>query len=361
MSEENDEAAANASDEDLFGGDDDDEEEEEDKAKKEEESKPAEETDVKAEGTAAAPAPAAAAPSTETTEAAPSTDAKPAETPVKAEPAAAPTPAATPTITPVTDTNVKTPPVSSPTASIPRKGNESSASPARPRAMLGGIDPSRFGLPGAVVIPPSVKAGVLSGKLLDTLKTLPPQLINDALTEYDDAVQIKGDAIRNHGAYLYGVIKRYINVQERANRGEGQGVLPMGPDLTPAVQGRLQKLVTDGFCTQSEMNEKVKSKIRMLSEKDALFAIDELASVERRQIRNFGSYFMGILNRYMRGDTGAGRNMSKNQVHIIFVVAMEIEGSFCFIRPTRLFGLFGFPNHFLELLSDHIPLAALWE
>ena len=65
------------------------------------------------------------------------------------------------------------------------------------------------------------------------------------------------------------------------------------------------------------MNEKVKSKIRMLSEKDALFAIEELASVERRQIRNFGSYFMGILNRYMRGDTGnwqKKQEMNKRQV-----------------------------------------------
>ena len=62
----------------------------------------------------------------------------------------------------------------------------------------------------------------------------------------------------------------------------------------------------DGFCSQEEMNDKVKSKIRMLSEKDALFAIDELSSVERGQIRNFSSYFMGILNRYMRGDTSTG-------------------------------------------------------
>jgi hypothetical protein len=67
-------------------------------------------------------------------------------------------------------------------------------------------------------------------------------------------------------------------------------------------QERLERLVTGGFCTQEEMNDKVKSKIRMLSEKDALFAIDELSSVERGQIRNFGSYFMGILNRYMRGE-----------------------------------------------------------
>ena len=102
------------------------------------------------------------------------------------------------------------------------------------------------------------------------------------------------------------MIKRYVNVQERAARGETEGSLPMGPELTPAVQERLNKLVENGFCSHEEMNDKIKSKIRMLSERDALFAVDELASVERYQIRNFGSYFMGILNRYMRGEAQYG-------------------------------------------------------
>lgn len=161
---------------------------------------------------------------------------------------------------------------------------------------------SKYGLPPDIVIPPTVTPELLQGRLLETLRALPKQLINDALVEYDDAVQIKGESIRNHGAYLYGVVKRYISVQERAASGEGEGILPMGPELTPPVNERLEKLVRDQFCTEEEMNEKVKSKIRMLSEKDALFAIEELASVDRSQIRNFGSYFMGILNRYMRGE-----------------------------------------------------------
>ena len=193
--------------------------------------------------------------------------------------------------------------------SIPRKSETSKAENGGPL-----VQAKDFGLPDGVTVPPSVKPALLQGRLLDTLKGLPTQLINDALTEYDDAVQIKGEAIRNHGAYLYGVIKRYVNVQERAARGEGQGILPMGPELTPAVNSRLQKLVDDSFCSEEEMNEKVKSKIRMLSEKDALFAIDELASVERRQIRNFGSYFMGILNRYMRGESGPGNALRKQEV-----------------------------------------------
>ena len=141
-------------------------------------------------------------------------------------------------------------------------------------------------------------------KLMDVLRSLPVNLINDALTEYDDAVEIKGaSAIRNHGAYLYGVVKRYVSVHERAQQEGDAGLLPMGEEgLTPAVHIRLEQLVHSEFCSRQEMNEKVKSKIRMLSEKDALFALEELASVERHSIRNFGSYFMGILNRYMRGD-----------------------------------------------------------
>ena len=81
---------------------------------------------------------------------------------------------------------------------------------------------------------------------------------------------------------------------------------------------RVQKLISDQFCTEAEMSEKVKMKMRMLTEKDALLAIDELASVERHQIRNFGSYFMGILNRYMRGDRQKQEN--RNRVRIEWLV-----------------------------------------
>eukprot|EP00934_Nitzschia_sp_Nitz4_P000010 Nitzschia sp. Nitz4//scaffold11_size288233//240348//242487//NITZ4_000811-RA/size288233-processed-gene-0.248-mRNA-1//-1//CDS//3329534185//10//frame0 len=187
---------------------------------------------------------------------------------------------------------------SSEKTSIPRVAPSEPPAPAA----SGGGQAAQYGLPEGVVVPPSITPALLSGRLLETLRGLSKQLINDALAEYDDAVQIKGDTIRNHGAYLFGVIKRYVSVQERAASGEGEGILPMGPELTPAVNERLQKLVTDGFCSQEEMNDKVKSKIRMLSERDALFALEELSTVNRTQVRNFGSYFMGILNRYMRGE-----------------------------------------------------------
>lgn len=40
----------------------------------------------------------------------------------------------------------------------------------------------------------------------------------------------------------------------------------------------------------------------MLSEKDALNSIKEISNCQRDKIRNFSSYFIGILNRYARGD-----------------------------------------------------------
>ena len=76
--------------------------------------------------------------------------------------------------------------------------------------------------------------------------------MNESVTEYDDAVQIKGDSIRNHGAYLYGVIKRYVDVQE------ARGGAMLQSSLTFAVHKRLEELVRSGYCTQSEMDEKVR-------------------------------------------------------------------------------------------------------
>lgn len=275
--------AADDDDEDLFGGDDDGEE------------------TTKPDTTAAAaavikeePAEAVSTPATKSVEIV----------------AVAPVPAASP-MSPAKDPPAGDagPPPLATNSPIPRMPHavSSPTSPSKTTATLTSPSPAagngaKYGLPADVVIPPTVSPTLLQGRLLETLRTLPKQLITDALAEYDDAVQIKGESIRNHGAYLFGVIKRYVNVQERAHSGEGTGILPMGPELTQAVNQRLQKLVHDGFCTQDEMNEKVKSKIRMLSEKDAMFAIEELASVDRTQIRNFGSYFMGILNRYMRGE-----------------------------------------------------------
>lgn len=144
-------------------------------------------------------------------------------------------------------------PTSSRSESIPRKQSEAKKSLVPADASISHFNPdnaaTKYGLSAGVIIPPSVSGELLKGKLLETLQSLPVNLINDALTEYDDAVAIKGAAIRNHGAYLFGVAKRYIAVKERA---EGEGILPMGPELTPAVQERLKKLIASGFCTEGE-------------------------------------------------------------------------------------------------------------
>jgi Heterogeneous nuclear ribonucleoprotein Q acidic domain len=167
---------------------------------------------------------------------------------------------------------------------------------------------SRFNLHESVVIPDSVDESLLEGRILDSLRQLPPNLCNDALQEYHDAIKQQKN-IRSHGAYLFGVLKRYLSVHERAGD-EGS----MGHQLTPVVQSRLDQLVRDGFCTEDEMNEKVKGKIRMLSEKDALFAIEEFGGVDRGSIRNVGSYFMGILNRYMRGERSKDRQTQVREI-----------------------------------------------
>jgi hypothetical protein len=144
--------------------------------------------------------------------------------------------------------------------SIPRKQNESSKDTNKKAQYSGTLlaahtsnnanntASQKFGLPNGVIVPSTVTAKLLQGKLLETLKSLPVNLINDALTEYHDAIQFKGAAIRNHGAYLLGVVKRYVAVQDRAQ----SGILPMGDVLTPAVQERIKKLVSSGFCTDGK-------------------------------------------------------------------------------------------------------------
>uniref|UniRef100_A0A7S4QK27 Heterogeneous nuclear ribonucleoprotein Q acidic domain-containing protein n=1 Tax=Ditylum brightwellii TaxID=49249 RepID=A0A7S4QK27_9STRA len=156
-------------------------------------------------------------------------------------------------------------------------------------------------LPEGVVLPPSVTPDLLSGRVRNLIFQLPPSQMNDVLTEYDEAVRSKTTHIRNHQSYLFGVVKRYISMQEKARDGDF-GANPMGADLTEKVKERLKKLVDSNYCTQAELDGKVMSKMRLLPERDALSSIEELSAVPRAQIRNFGSYFMGILNRYMRGE-----------------------------------------------------------
>jgi hypothetical protein len=147
-----------------------------------------------------------------------------------------------------------------------------------------------------------------SSKASDLMSQLTPSQMQAALNEFDEAMRNKGDKVRNTTAYLVGVVKRYVNVNSKERQ---TGAPVMGPDLTPIVKVTLQKMVDSNFCTQADLNENVRQKLGMLSEHDAILAMDELSNIPRETIRNFPSYFMGILNRYMRSD-GHLNNNNKN-------------------------------------------------
>ena len=124
--------------------------------------------------------------------------------------------------------------------------------------------------------------------------------MNAALEEYDEAIQQK-KPIRNHIGYLTGVLRRYLSIQERTAR-PGDGGAAMG-EMTAAVKGLIQtKLLDTGFCTEIDLDEKIMSKLKQLPERDAMAAVEEISRCARSSIRNFPSYFMGILHRYMRGE-----------------------------------------------------------
>eukprot|EP00562_Extubocellulus_spinifer_P010977 CAMPEP_0178512232 /NCGR_PEP_ID=MMETSP0696-20121128/22782_1 /TAXON_ID=265572 /ORGANISM="Extubocellulus spinifer, Strain CCMP396" /LENGTH=796 /DNA_ID=CAMNT_0020142051 /DNA_START=743 /DNA_END=3131 /DNA_ORIENTATION=+ len=161
-------------------------------------------------------------------------------------------------------------------------------------------------LPEGITVPESAK-DLLNPRITGMLEQLPVDQMNAALQEYDEAVQQR-KPIRNHPGYLSGVIRRYITLQQRITRASNEdnadesSIRPMGDHLTQAVKDAIQKkLLSTGFCTELDLDDKVGSKLKQLPERDALLAIDEISTVNRGSIRNFGSYFMGILNRYMEG------------------------------------------------------------
>lgn len=175
---------------------------------------------------------------------------------------------------------------------------------------------SVLNLPPGVTLPPSVDPSLIlsSQKAVQLLHTLTPKQMQDSLNEFDEAVRIKGTKVRNVTAYLIGVFKRYVNVNSKERK---SGAPVMKDGLTPVIRVTLQKMIDSGFCTKTDLTEKVEQKLKMLSEHDALLAIDELSSVQRETIRNFPSYFMGILNRYMRsinGNNNGGNDPKSHRV-----------------------------------------------
>jgi hypothetical protein len=183
---------------------------------------------------------------------------------------------------------------------------------------------SVLNLPPGVTLPPSVDPSLIlsSQKAVQLLHTLTPKQMQDSLNEFDEAVRIKGTKVRNVTAYLIGVFKRYVNVNSKERK---SGAPVMKDGLTPVIRVTLQKMIDSGFCTKADLTEKVEQKLKMLSEHDALLAIDELSSVQRETIRNFPSYFMGILNRYMRSMNGNNNNNGGNDTKSYRVSKCEMQ------------------------------------
>ncbi|KAL7520987.1 hypothetical protein ACHAWX_005677, partial [Stephanocyclus meneghinianus] len=165
------------------------------------------------------------------------------------------------------------------------------------------FDDDGITLPPDVVLPPSVTPQVLAGKPKKMLLELPRESMIQALAEFDAAVMQKGSEIRSLSAYFVGVIKRYKMIQQ-GGRGPGE--------LSDRVLARLERLVNSGYCTQAEIDGQLKSKLTMLSEEDALSAIDEMNLIERSEIRQFASYFMGIMNRYAKTRHANDKNINNN-------------------------------------------------
>lgn len=184
------------------------------------------------------------------------------------------------------------------------------AQPPHPQAQFHSAAASVLNLPPGVFVPQSIDQNLIlaSPKAMELLHSLSPKQMQDSLMEFDEAMRSKAGKVRNITAYLIGVFKRYVNVNSK-QRKSGAPVMTEG--LTPIVRVTIQKMVDSGFCTKAEVSDpKVEQKLKMLSEHDAVLAIDELSSVPRNTIRNFPSYFSGILNRYQRGQAGNGSGNS---------------------------------------------------
>lgn len=175
-------------------------------------------------------------------------------------------------------------------------------------------------LPNGVHLPSTVTPQMLEGRIRRAFLDLTPAQMRDVLQEYDDAVTQKGDEIRNRSAYFFGVVKRYKVAVDRS--GGGGDFTPQGNTVSDRVQvshqlfcihippksdihtlnafidstlmhllqTRLDALISSGFCTASEIDAKIRDRIRMMPERDALDAIDELNGCSRKEIRNFASY-----------------------------------------------------------------------
>ena len=90
----------------------------------------------------------------------------------------------------------------SPPVSLIHNGNRSNS-------FDGGASEDSLCLPDGIQLPPTVTPGMIDGRLRRAFFDLTPSQMREVLTEFDDAVRDKGNQIRNHTAYLFGVVKRY--------------------------------------------------------------------------------------------------------------------------------------------------------
>merc|ERR1719174_2555113 len=181
---------------------------------------------------------------------------------------------------------------------------------------------------------------IKSDRALTLLRQLSPSQINAALLEFAEAMKMKGERVRNSQAYLVGVIKRYITFAYGKDSTShynptvgktigltslgnifGQGSR-MGDQITPVVKNSLETLIDSGFCNVNDIiNDKVIDKLSLLPEKNPINAINEISGCKRDKIRNFTSYFIGILNRYLRGE-----ETSQQHQQLLFSSHHEIDG-----------------------------------
>lgn len=142
------------------------------------------------------------------------------------------------TSTPPPDTSMTShsdPPQASPDGTshsptrIPKKNQPSITLPSNPSD-----NGDSLVLPNGVELPPTVTPQMLEGRLRRAFLDLTPAQMRDVLSEYDEAVNQKGGEIRNRAAYLFGVVKRYQVVRERA-QGGGE-FTPQGNHLSEKVQ-----------------------------------------------------------------------------------------------------------------------------
>jgi len=75
--------------------------------------------------------------------------------------------------------------------------------------------------------------------------------------------------------------------------------------ITPLVQGRLDKIFKAEFCKPADLDERVMKFLMEVPEEDALRALDEFSTSDKKLIKNFSAYLMGVLRKYGQASAAA--------------------------------------------------------